>query len=91
MTAASQIASRAQALLAGRDSATLIADFLATDSLIANADPVDRSALVTTRGWIMQAIEDRGDDGLLAVALGNCPTCWADMRDGDTCPDGCDR
>lgn len=67
-------------LLAERDSLSLITDYLTTEAMPMTAE------LAKVRGWITETLEERGDDGLLAIALGLCPSCWA-----TTCDCGADH
>jgi len=72
------IPARATALLSNRDSLTLIADFQALDGVYTDEAP-------TVRGWIMDALDGRGDLGLLAIAEGACPLCWTPDTAGCDC------
>lgn len=69
-------AKKAAALVADRDSAQLIVDYLYTQTQTISPE------LATARGWISDELERRGDLGLLAVALDRCPECWAQDHQG---------
>ncbi len=68
MTTTQTLTSKAQALLATQTIAQLVEQYELTDTLIdAGCTAEDRDALVTTRGWIMDALDTRGEAGDAAM------------------------
>ena len=75
---AQAIEAQARRLTARQSTPELLAAFLATEDVTITAD------VARARGWMMDELENRGDLGLLAVALDLCPICWGHLDAHDT-------
>jgi hypothetical protein len=80
------LAARAGALLAAVPVAQLIEVYQGAFDGVGAGDREGWMAAARVRGWVQQELQRRGQLDALAVALGVCPACWAELVAG-ACPE----
>lgn len=80
------LAGRAGQLLGALPVQQLIEVYQGAFNGVARGDQEGWMAAAQVRGWVQEELERRGQLDALAVALGVCPACWADLV-GGACPE----